>query len=130
MGQTSCATALRMPKHSFTSKSSPIFRSMSRELNGERHTPEKIRFQYLKSQISDLSHQVERKHGAKYIVSPWKLIINDGNYYLLAFSDEYQEMRTYRVDRMKSIVRTGVPREGREAFEAIGKSSAVRSSGA
>jgi predicted DNA-binding transcriptional regulator YafY len=96
-----------------------IYDAMSRELNGERHTPEKIRFQYQKSQISDLSHQVERKHGAKYVVSPWKLIINDGNYYLLAFSDEYQEMRTYRVDRMKSIVRTGVPREGREAFEAI-----------
>ncbi len=96
-----------------------IYDAMSRELNGERHTPEKIRFQYLKTQISDLSHQVERKHGAKYAVSPWKLIINDGNYYLLAFSDEYQEMRTYRVDRMKSIVRTGVAREGREAFEAI-----------
>ena len=28
-------------------------------------------------------------------------------------------MRTYRVDRMKAIALTGVPREGREAFEAI-----------
>ena len=96
-----------------------LYDAMSRELNGERHTPEKVCFQYLKSHISDLNHQVERKHGAKYVVSPWKLIINDGNYYLLAFSDEYQEMRTYRVDRMKTITRTGVPREGREAFEAI-----------
>ncbi len=96
-----------------------IYDAMSRELNGDRHTPEKIRFQYLKSQISDLSHLVERKHGTKYVVSPWKLIINDGNYYLLAFSDEYQEMRTYRVDRMKSIERIGLPREGRAEFEAI-----------
>lgn len=96
-----------------------IYDAMSKKLNGEPHTPEKITFHYLKSQISDLSHQVERRQGAKYTVSPWKLIINDGNYYLLAFSDEFQEMRTYRVDRMKDIKRTKVPRDGKEAFQNI-----------
>ena len=44
---------------------------------------------------------------------------SDGNYYLLAFGDKEQEMRTYRVDRMRDIRLTSQPREGAEAFRAI-----------
>ena len=66
-----------------------------------------------------MSQQVERRKGAMYTVSPYKLLINDGNYYLLAFDDASKSMRTYRVDRMKSVNLTGVPREGKEAFDAI-----------
>jgi predicted DNA-binding transcriptional regulator YafY len=73
----------------------------------------------LKYSIDGGSKQVERRHGATYTVSPYKLLINDGNYYLLAFSDRYQDMRTYRVDRMKKVERTGDPREGKEVFESI-----------
>lgn len=57
--------------------------------------------------------------GKKYVVSPYKLLINDGNYYLLAYDDKKQKMMTYRVDRMKAVDRTGEPREGAEAFAAI-----------
>ena len=85
----------------------------------KEHTPEKISFKYLKYSISDLSKQAERRGGAKYTVSPYALLINDGNYYLLAFDDEHQELRTYRVDRMKDVKRTGAAREGAEAFDAI-----------
>ncbi len=38
-----------------------------------------------------------------YKVSPQALLINDGFYYLLAEEDDSNEMRTYRIDRMKSI---------------------------
>lgn len=98
---------------------STIYDAMSKMIDGEKHTPEKISFQYLKYTIDDLEKQTERRKGAKYTVSPYKLIINDGNYYLLAFDDYSHEMRTYRVDRMKSIDRRGEPREGAEAFAAI-----------
>ena len=98
---------------------STIYDAMSKMIEGEKHIPEKISFQYLKYTIDDLEKQTERRKGAKYIVSPYKLIINDGNYYLLAFDDYSHEMRTYRVDRMKSINRLGEPREGAEAFAAI-----------
>lgn len=98
---------------------STIYDAMSKMIDGEKHPPEKISFQYLKYTIDDLEKQTERRKGAKYIVSPYKLIINDGNYYLLAFDDYSHEMRTYRVDRMKSINRLGEPREGAEAFSAI-----------
>ena len=93
-----------------------INEAMSKELDGDKHTPEKITFKYLKYSISDLSQQAERRHGATYKVSPFALLINDGNYYLLAFDDYAQDLRTYRVDRMKSVNRTGEPREGEKVF--------------
>lgn len=93
--------------------------AMSFRIDGEAHTPEKISFQYLKYSINDMSQQVVRRGGQRYTVSPYKLLINDGNYYLLAYSDHFKDMRTYRVDRMKGVKREGVPREGKDAFEAI-----------
>ena len=98
---------------------STIYDAMSKRIDGKKHIPEKITFQYLKTNINDMSKQIVRNKGAKYSVSPFKLIINDGNYYLLAFDDYSKEMRTYRVDRMKSITRTGENREGEEAFKNI-----------
>ena len=96
-----------------------INEAMSKEFEGEKHTPEKISFKYLKYSIDDIGKQVERGHGAKYIVSPFQLLINDGNYYLLAYDDYSKDMRTYRVDRMKNVAFTGEPREGETAFKEI-----------
>ena len=96
-----------------------INEAMSKEIDGEKHTPEKISFKYLKYSIDDIGKQVERGHGAKYIVSPFQLLINDGNYYLLAYDDYSKDMRTYRVDRMKNVSFTGEPREGETAFKEI-----------
>lgn len=93
--------------------------AMSHKLDGEKHEPEKITFQYLKYSINDVGQQVERRKGQKYTVSPYKLLINDGNYYLLAFDDYAQDMRTYRVDRMKNVSFTGIPRDGEDCFKAI-----------
>ena len=98
---------------------STINDAMSKELDGQKHEPEKITFQYLKYSIKDVGQQVERRNGQKYKVSPYKLLINDGNYYLLAFDDNKQDIRTYRVDRMKNVRFTGEPRDGAEAFAAI-----------
>jgi len=93
--------------------------AMSHYLDGEPHLPEKITFKYTKYTIDDMSKQVDRRKGSRYTVSPFQLLINDGNYYLLAFDDKFQEMRTYRVDRMKDIRFTGEPRSGETAFDEI-----------
>lgn len=93
--------------------------AMSRKIEGQPHEPEKIEFKYLKYTIDDMSGQAERRHGEKYCVSPYQLLINDGNYYLLAFDDRFQKMRTYRVDRMKEVSRSGQPRGGEAAFKEI-----------
>ena len=98
---------------------STINEAMSDKVEGQPHIPEKITFKYLKYSIDDLKSQVERRHGEKYKVSPYKLLINDANYYLLAFDDKKQKMMTYRVDRMKDVSFTGEAREGEEAFKKI-----------
>lgn len=95
-----------------------INEAMSKHLDGAPHTPEKITFKYMKRSISDMS-QVERKAGSRYKVSPYQLLINDGNYYLIAYADYAQSMRTYRVDRMKDIRFTAEPRDGDEEFKKI-----------
>ena len=98
---------------------STINEAMSTRIDGKVHIPEKIRFKYLKFSIDDVGQQVERRRGQNYTVSPFHFIINDGNYYLLAFDEKSQEIRTYRVDRMKNVELTGEPREGDEAFAKI-----------
>lgn len=83
------------------------------------HSPEKISFKYLKHSINDLKQKVERRRGERYYVSPYKLLINDGNYYMLGYDDKYQSIRTFRVDRMQDLKLTGQPREGADAFRKI-----------
>lgn len=84
-----------------------------------QNNQEKISFKYQKYVIQDIKKQVERRHGERYAVSPYALIINDGNYYLLAFDDKRQKMMTYRVDRMKDVKPLHEPREGAAAFAQI-----------
>ena len=96
-----------------------INEAMSKHMDGQPHTPEKITFKYMRRSISDMSKQVERRAGSRYKVSPFQLLINDGNYYLVAYADYAQEMRTYRVDRIKDIRFTGEPRDGDEAFSQM-----------
>lgn len=99
--------------------------AMSYSWDGEPHTPEQISFKYLKYEIADVPKQVERRHGARYTVSPYHFIINDGNYYLLVY--EKEKFRIYRVDRMSDVRLTGEPREGKAEFEKINlKSYAIQ----
>ena len=69
--------------------------------------------------INNVHAQVERHKGAIYKVSPYKLLINDGNYYLLAFSDQSQSIHTYRIDRMKNVEVVNEPRDGEKEFSSI-----------
>ena len=79
----------------------------------------KIGFKYQKYTLSDRSNQVDRRKGTEYIFSPFKLIINDGNYYLLAFDSKSQIMKTFRVDRMREVKMKHEPREGHEIYEQM-----------
>lgn len=75
----------------------------------------KVRFQYY-----DWNVQKEmqlRKEGAYYEVSPWLLMWDDDNYYLIAYDEESGIMKHYRVDKMLHIKITESKREGKEVFE-------------
>ena len=91
-----------------------INRAMSLGSREAPHTPEKITFKYQKYSIEDVSKTIDRRKGNLYKVSPFRLLINDGNYYMLAFDDKSQQTRTYRVDRMKAVNLTGEARDGEE----------------
>lgn len=96
-----------------------IHAAMAKKQDGKPHIPQKISFKYLKYALQGNVKQVERHNGAVYKVSPYRLLINDGNYYLLAFDDKSQGIRTYRIDRMKDVQSISEPREGAELFEKI-----------
>ena len=60
--------------------------------------------------------RVWRHDGRRYAASPWALMWDDENYYLLAYDHGTEEMRHYRVDKMASIALGDGPRQGKEAF--------------
>jgi hypothetical protein len=87
-----------------------------------KHRPEQISFQYMTYTLGDLSKQVERGHGAEYVVSPYRLMVCDGNYYLLAYNSKSKREKVlmYRVDRMKDVKRIrGSEREGYEEISKV-----------
>ena len=65
-----------------------------------------------------LDKQVERRKGDWYVVSPFKLIMNEGNCYLMAVNEK-GKLINYRLDRMRNIQLTGEPREGAEVFAEV-----------
>lgn len=62
--------------------------------------------------------QVLRHNGARYQLSPWLLIWEEGNYYLAAYDSQKQSIRHYRVDKMIDVCVIDLPREGKQAFES------------
>ena len=73
-----------------------------------------ITFRYFEYNIR---HEKEfHREGARYTVSPFGLIWNNENYYLVAFDHLNRQLRNYRVDKMTEIAVTGQPREGREEY--------------
>lgn len=118
-GERFLADRVKTTKTHIMTTISTINSAMATKWDGKPHTPTKISFQYMKYSINDVRKEVERRKGAQYIVSPYKLLINDGNYYLLAYSDQAKDMRTFRVDRMKRVDLLEEPREGAEVFKNI-----------
>lgn len=98
---------------------SKINAAISRTRGKKTHTPEKIKFKYLKYTIQNGIRRTERRGGEWYIVSPYKLLISDGYYYLIGFDDKMQKMVHYRIDRIKNIELTGEPRDGAEEFKDL-----------
>ncbi len=95
-----------------------INEAMNHRENGVRK-PQKISFRYQTYNISDLKKKAYRRGGALYIVSPFQLIINDGNYYLLGYDDKFKKMLTYRIDRMERVQIVSEPREGAKEYEEV-----------
>ena len=88
--------------------------AMRRGSGVNHHEPEKIKIVYIK--------RVMKKEGIRatektLTISPYKLMINDGNYYLLAYNGK--RLGAWRVDRIKEVTPTGEPRDCDEEFAAL-----------
>ncbi len=73
-----------------------------------------ITFKYFDYDIA--RKKVFRQEGRRYVVSPYGLIWNSENYYLVAFDHTHRELRHYRVDKMAEIVVTSLDREGEDRY--------------
>lgn len=80
----------------------------------------KITMRYLRYTFNNKERPEPRKE--PYKLSPFKLIMNDGFYYLLAYSDEKKRILTFRLDRMKNVSLIAEAREGEKLFREIGMS--------
>lgn len=66
----------------------------------------KIQFQYQKYELQDAKPKLTvRRGGVSYVVSPYAMMIENGNYYLRAIDERFKkkEMRMFRIDRMRKI---------------------------
>ena len=57
---------------------------------------------------------VARHNGKLYCVSPWALVWENGNYYLIAYSEG--KLKNYRVDKIAHVELLDADREGAEAY--------------
>lgn len=75
----------------------------------------KITFQYTEWTVK--KELVPKKSGKYYVVSPWSLTWDDQNYYLIAYDEEADLIKHYRVDKMKYTDVLSQTRLGKEKFK-------------
>ena len=75
----------------------------------------KIKFKYYKWDID--KKLVERHGGSYFVVSPWALLWDDENYYMIAFDDWDNKIKHYRVDKMMYTEVGNDERAGKEEFK-------------
>lgn len=80
-----------------------------------------IKFQYYQWNVNK---EMELRHnGAFYHISPWELIWDDENYYLVGYDSKARIIKHFRVDKMLKISLLEDNREGKNFFEKIDMAS-------
>ncbi len=79
----------------------------------------KISFKYKNYRfVNGKIQKVDRRQGKTYLISPYKALMNDSNYYLLGVNEK-NYLIPYRIDRMEEIEEAQEQREGMELFKQI-----------
>ena len=78
-------------------------------------TNSQIRFKYYQWNVN--KEMELRRDGQWYQTSPWGLMWDDENYYLVAYNSADGTIRHYRVDKMLSIETVDERREGKQEFK-------------
>lgn len=85
----------------------------------------KIKYQYFEYTVT--KERRFRHDGKFYEVSPFALIWDDENYYMLAWDSDAGKMKHYRVDKMFKVSITDNEREGIKEFEKVDMSAYTKS---
>lgn len=82
-----------------------------------------ISFLYFEWVVSPEGREACRKQyrhgGARYHVSPWALMWDNQNYYLVAYDAPAGKIKHYRVDKMERLAVENKPRAGQDAFAGV-----------
>lgn len=76
----------------------------------------KISFNYMKYTVENRKQQTARRRGTRYTLSPYSLLINDGNYYALSYDARRKRLIPYRIDRMSDVKELNEEQEGYELY--------------
>ena len=72
----------------------------------------KISFRYFQYTVT--GERKFRRDGQRYIISPYALLMDDENYYLIGFDSEAGIIKHFRVDKMIELKDAGAGRDGRD----------------
>ena len=76
-----------------------------------------IRFKYFEYTVT--KERRIRRNGDWYVVSPFALMWDDENYYMVAWDADAGSLKHYRVDKMLDITSLKDARKGKEAFAEV-----------
>ncbi|MDO5155330.1 MAG: WYL domain-containing protein [Eubacteriales bacterium] len=62
---------------------------------------------------------VPKKNGQKYVISPWFLQWEGQQYYLIGYDSQANQMKHFRLDKMKYIEMLHQKREGKEVYDGL-----------
>ena len=77
----------------------------------------RVRFRYLAHILAGKKQY--RRDGENYEVSPFALICDSENYYLIAYDPEAKKFKHYRVDKMEAIALVEQRRQGKTLFAKL-----------
>ena len=80
----------------------------------------KIKFKYYSWNVS--GKMEFHRNGNYYEISPWTLVWDNENYYLVGYDSEVDDFRNYRIDKMLGTEEISDKRQGLSQFKKIDKS--------
>lgn len=86
---------------------------------------QKISFKYTTRTLKGFS-KTYRRQGKDYKVSPFTVVLSEGNHYLIGYDAERKRVLPYRLSRMEKLSYVNEPREGEDKFLRMGISDYAR----
>ena len=91
-----------------------------RKIKAAIKSNQKISFIYTRHNPNKITDTENRRKGKRYIVSPFKVVLSNGNHYLIGYDDTYHQIKPYRIDRMDDVKPLDEPRDGEDKFKRMG----------